>query len=261
MDGLHVSVWCSELSARHPQWWALTLSALGWLVLVLMSGLLAIGPAPLHCHVCTAEGMGEPGPRAVPLWVSDGLHSFAMAMAMMLPLTISSVRVVAFRSLWTHRHRAVAAFLIGYLACWVCTGWLTGVLLRSWRSMWTGDAWMWVSIGLWVAAVWELTPIKRWGWRACHRTEPLAPRGWRATWTCVRFGCRQGCGCVASCGALMLLPMLVGHSLVAMAGSMLACLLNRYRPEHRPALVAGVLVACASVTTTSWVLMPQLGGP
>lgn len=246
MAGLRVSPWWKQLSARHPQWWTLALSGLGWL-LILSSGLSAAGPSVHHCHHdCSSDGMVA-HTLAVPPWISDGIHSFAMAAAMMLPLAIPSVRVVAFRSLWARRHRAIAVFLVAYLACWVCASWLMARLVAPLRSTSNDNVWMWVAIALSAAAVWELTPIKRWGWRACHRTEPLPPRGWRATWGCLRFGCRQGCGCVASCGALMLAPALLGHSFVAMAAGTIACLLNRYRPEHRPVAAAGVLGACASV--------------
>jgi predicted metal-binding membrane protein len=45
-----------------------------------------------------------------------------MTVAMMVPLTVASIRTTAARSLWSRRERAVAGFLLGYLGPWLIAG-------------------------------------------------------------------------------------------------------------------------------------------
>jgi predicted metal-binding membrane protein len=63
-----------------------------------------------------------------------------------------------------------------------------------------------------VAAGWELTAAKRRCLRACHRTLPLPPDGWKADAACARFGLRYGWACLGACWALMLAMAIAGHA-------------------------------------------------
>ena len=76
---------------RRPEWWSLALCAAAWLLMVRR-----------HWH-------GISG------WM-------LMTFAMMLPMVVDSIRATAERSLWRRRHRAIAAFLIGYLSLWIVIG-------------------------------------------------------------------------------------------------------------------------------------------
>ena len=82
--------------------------------------------------------------------------------------------------------------------------------------------------GFAIAAVWQLAPIRLRALRACHRSVPLAPRGWRADADCLRFGWLTGGQCVLSCWALMLACVLAGHTLLAMVGVAAIGVAERY---------------------------------
>lgn len=50
---------------------------------------------------------------------------------------------------------------------------------------------------------------------AAGKSRSLAPRGWRADFDCIRYGCRIGSGCLVNCWALLLARVLSGHSVFA----------------------------------------------
>ena len=75
------------------------------------------------------------------------------------------------------------------------------------------------AVGFGAALLWQVTTLKRRALLACHRTQPLAPAGWRADLDCLRFGWTIGVSCLVSCWALMLACLLSGHSLPAMFGA------------------------------------------
>ena len=153
-----------------------------------------------------------------------------MVLAMMVPLQRFSIRVTATRSLWRRRDRAIGGFLIGYLSPWLLVGGCVAALeVALGRLPWLGG------VGFGIAAVWQLTPVKARALRACHRSVPLAPRGWRADRDCFRFGWLTGGQCVLSCWALMLACVLAGHSLTAMVCVSIVGVAERYvfRPRQR----------------------------
>jgi predicted metal-binding membrane protein len=154
-----------------------------------------------------------------------------MTVAMMLPLVVPQVRFVADRSLWRRRHRAIAGFLIGYLAIWFLVG--IAVSFVEPTPVLAAAAFA-------VAGTWQLTRYKRVAMASCHRPMPLAPRGWRADRDCIRYGWMVGTYCVASCWALMFACAMAGHHLVAMVGVTAVMYAERYtRPRRR--LFSGVL--------------------
>ncbi len=178
---------------RHPHWWAIALcaSAWGWLALRWWGS--------RHAH---------------------GLELFdwtLMVGAMMLPLVFAHLRVVAARSVWRRRQRAMAAFLCGYAAISLLAGVLIIALVGAAEVFGPnfGSPAL-VAGGFVLAAAWQISPLKRRALTACHRTMPLAPHGWRAHRDCLRYGCIIGRSCFVSCGGLMLACVLAGHSLPAM---------------------------------------------
>ena len=95
-------------------------------------------------------------------------------------LTLTNVRHVALSSLWRRRHRAIAAFLVGYLAVWIAVQ--TVIVGGTWGLLVPLIGWQTAAgVAMVAAALWEVAPIKRQRIRRCHRTVPLAPRGWRDT--------------------------------------------------------------------------------
>jgi predicted metal-binding membrane protein len=167
-----------------------------------------------------------------------------MVIAMMLPLTLTNVRHVALSSLWRRRHRAIAAFLVGYLAVWivvqtVIVGGTWGVLapLIGWKTA--------AGVAMVTAALWEVAPIKRQRLPRCHRTVPLAPRGWRAHANCAHYGVTTGFSCVTMCWALMVAAAAFSHSFLVMTVLFGVQMSGRYQQRPSPALAAlAVLGVC-----------------
>ena len=193
-----------RLAWRHPEWWSLALSAACWIVL-----LTRTRPSD-HAHAMGAAhafgGMTEWTLRVI---------------AMMFPLAIAPVRVTAERSLWRRRHRAIAEFLAGYVLVWLVVG-AIGIWVLTTLPLVSGLGLnLSTSLGLLVAAAWQLTPVKRRALRACHRTAPLAGSGWRADRDCVAYGLTTGGRCVVNCWAIMFACLLSAHSIpVMVAGTM-----------------------------------------
>ena len=141
---------------RRPEWWTIALSIVCWIFLILQPFASQLG----HHH----------GHDAGTSYLQV-LHWQAMVAAMMLPLLIGQIRVVASRSLWRRRNWAIVLYLTGYLMPWFVYGAIAVSVLQYLRSPYT------TAISLLIAALWQLTWWKRNGLIACHRTEPLAPSG------------------------------------------------------------------------------------
>jgi hypothetical protein len=191
---------------RHPEWWVLALSALAWLeTLALMSapGSRA-GPATAMLGMAMTATSSSAHASTLDAPTMGGWT--LMVATMMLPLTIGPLRAVAERSLWRRRQRAIAEYLVGFLAVWLLAG-VALVILRTalamlgWPSV-RASVWA-LPAGLGLAAVWQLTPYKRRALRACHRAAPLAPSGARAVRDCVRYGVSGARSCLVSCGIVM----------------------------------------------------------
>ncbi len=149
-------------------------------------------------------GAGGPFSQALagmPMWS-------LMALAMMLPAAIPASGHVAVNSLRRRRRRAVWEFILAYLMLWLAFGALALFLIGL---MPIKQSAVLLTVGLAIAALWELSPAKRIALNRCHRTSPLPPRGWRASAGTVRFGVVHGSACVASCWPIMLV-MLVAPS-------------------------------------------------
>lgn len=220
--------WLRQFFWKWPEWWSLALCGLGWWAML------------LHDWRHAALGVHH--------WMtfSEELQGWMlMVFAMMLPPMRDSVRAIAFASLWARRHRAMAGFLLGYLAPWLILG-IPVVLLRE--ETWTHTYAAPTAVFL-VAALWQMTPMHARALIACHRTQPLAPTGWRADRDCLRFGCNIGFACISSCWPLMLACALTGHSLTAMIGGMALGLAERWSFRPRTGIVIMGTLALAGYYT------------
>ncbi len=235
----------------HPEWWALALSAAAWLET--FASISASGAAPAGMTGMAGMAMGPPaGGRAAPSGAAT-LGAWAlMVAAMMLPLTIGPLRAVAERSLWRRRQRALVEYLAGFAGVWL----VAGVALLGLRAALVALGWMPAQVPAWalasglaLAATWQLTPYKRRALRACHRTVPLAPSGWRALRDCVAYGARGALSCLVSCGPAMLALVLGGGSLVAMLAVSAVVLGECYalREHARASAAALALLALAAL--------------
>jgi predicted metal-binding membrane protein len=216
----HVPLRIRRAAWTHPEWAVALVALSSWAVLVLVHD---AGPIDAHAagatagaHVHTMNGMLEPTSAhpAVPWTVRQGVWML-MTAAMMLPSSLPTVRLLAMNSLWRRRLRAGLTFVVALLGVWFVFGLILISVATAFRVPAGND--LVVGTVLLVAAGWELTQAKRRSLRACHRTVPLPPCGWRATRGCARFGIQYGLACVGACWALMLPMALAGaHRLFLM---------------------------------------------
>lgn len=183
----------------HPEWWCVGGAGIA------LAAMVAFGLRHRGHAQCACASMSD---------AQTWLHWMLMVAAMMVPLSLGAVRHAAFRSLRERRHRAMAIFLIGYGAPWAALG-LVSVAIRA--LPWAGRP-IAPAAAFAVAALWAMAPLRKRALLACHRTLPLAPRGWRADADCLRFGAVVGGACAATCWATMLACAVAGHSLLAMSG-------------------------------------------
>jgi Predicted metal-binding integral membrane protein (DUF2182) len=235
-------LWWERAVWAHPEWWSLALSALAWLLIVFRIDSPGAGRSH-HAGDHAAAAMGQSG--FLPDVAAETFAWLLMVAAMMFPLLIDSIRTAAARSLWTRRHRAIAEFLTGYLVPWTIAGIVTIMLVRAASVSGSLGSWMWVAAGFAAAAVWQLTPVKLRALRSCHRTMPLAPRGWRADRDCLRYGWTIGGRCVVSCWAMMAGCVLAAHSVPAMLCVTAVGSAERFIPRLDRRLTAGVLLGFA----------------
>lgn len=217
----------SSFASWHPEWWVVLCALAAWAVLLLIHGSDPI-PAAI-CSVETTMPWGALREGFSGSVLSVNLRDWAvMSAAMMLPLSLSPVRYVAFRSLWRRRHLAIAEFLAGYLGVWVSFG-VVVVLLTRFPSPFGNFEGAGISIVLFgCATLWQLTTYKQSALRACHRIRPLAPCGWSANTACIRFGAQHGRECLISCWPMMLAASVPSHRVAVMCGVSAILVAERY---------------------------------
>jgi predicted metal-binding integral membrane protein DUF2182 len=209
-----------QLRWRLPEISMLTLSTAAWFALAIR--------ARVHVHA-----VGSP----VNWW-----HWMLMVAAMMLPLQIDKIRLIAERSLWSRRHRATLGYLLGYLSVWAVLGaplsWGFTVLHIADRIDWRLGA----AIGFFATAAWLASPWKRVAARMCHRTMPLSVVGWEAHRDSICYGWISGCACALNCWPLMLVCWLSSHSFIAMLFSFALGWTDRHFPPNYARNSAAVTV-------------------
>jgi len=206
---------------HHPEWWVVVVAAMAWIFVAGMSY-----PHVSHTGITPGTGHGQ-----------GTLGMVAMVIAMMLPLTLTNVRHVALSSLWRRRHRAIATFLVGFLAVWIV---VQTAIVGTWELLASLTGWEAAAgVAMVTATLWEVAPIKRQRLRRCHRTVALAPRGWRASADCVCYGVTTGFSCVTMCWALMVAAAAFSHSFMVMAVLFAVQMSGRY--QQRPSSVLAAL--------------------
>jgi predicted metal-binding membrane protein len=222
----------------HPQFWVIGVSLLAWITLL---GKPLGADAQVYCSLRSAE-------RATILPTPDLLYWCTMVMAMMVPLMLGQLRVVALSSAWRRRHLAIGWYLGGYLAAW----------LLAWLALKLGSA-LWmpppapaasIAAGMFaLACVWHFIPAKRRAATRCHRRTPLPIAGWRADLACLRYGMRNGVDCLVNCWPLML-AMIVLPCSPALMGVVMGFIVADRLPRSSgqrllpPLLCASVAVGC-----------------
>ena len=227
-----------RLAWRNPEWWVVMVAAVGWLFMARI----------FHTHASHA------GITAGTDHVQHTLGVVAMVIAMMVPLTITNVRHVAQSSLWRRRHRAIAGFLVGYLAVWLV---VQTIIVETWGLLAPLIGWGTAGgVAMVAAALWEIAPSKRQRLRRCHRTVPLAPRGWRADADCAHYGVSTGFSCVTMCWALMVAAAAFSHSFLVIAVLFGVQVSGRYQRRPSPVLAAlAVLGVCLLAFAADFIIM------
>lgn len=186
---------------RHPEWLALLAAAAAW-------GWLALA---LGWFTPTGAATLLPGHHHGPAGASEAPHSAdaqlliwaAMVIAMMLPTTVPHLRYLGFNTRASRRQRAVALFLLGYLAVWLAPGFVLTLVGVT-------PSWVLV-VAVLIAGAWEWTPLKRRALRRCCRTWPVGYAGASADAAAVEYGLRHGGICLLATGPAMVALMLAGH--------------------------------------------------
>lgn len=228
-----------RIAWRHPEWWSLVLSAVAWVALVSCAAV----PGDNHAF---SHGQASS-------WLSATGDWMLMVAAMMLPLVVEQIRTTADRSLWRRRHRAIAAFVIGYVTPWFLLGVCISIVTSA-LGVHDRPAVPLAAAGFAIAAAWQLTAAKRRALSSCHRTMPLAPRGWRADRDCCRYGCSVGLRCVVSCWGLMLVCLLASHGLAVTIGATAVALAERYTaatPRLTFGALSGIAMICAALALSA----------
>jgi hypothetical protein len=222
-----------RLLAWRPEAWLYGLAASAALALVLMA---PDGAGHVHHH---HPGMTRGAGEMPTGWLAEWQHWGVMVLAMMLPVVAPAARRVAMRSLWHRRHRAMASFVLGYLAVWFAAGAVVVAVAAPSATA--------LPVVLLLAAAWQVAPPRRRVMRRCGAVLPCAVSD-RA---CAEAGLRAGGRCVFTCAPVMA-AMAVSHGLLLMVALFCLLLSERSRgpnPRQRAGrpLEAWCLAGCAAV--------------
>jgi predicted metal-binding membrane protein len=198
-----------------------------WIVLVSGAWIALAG------HLFHGRRMGE--------WV-------VMVVAMMLPATLMTARVISLEGLWARRYRAPAIFLATYIAVWSLFG---ALALGAWSlvdgRVSAAHETVMVAAILVAASGWQLTGRHRRFLKRCHRTLPIRARGWPADRSCLHFGAYHAGQCIGACWLLML-AMVPAHLPAVMVAVAAVSTWERVARLPRRTACAAVLCALALVT-------------
>ena len=246
----------------RPTLWAELTVVAAWAALVLGAGLAggaaaSGGPSwasgPLWVCKLGVDGVAHGGHGAPVATAGLGPGSLLagapmwalMAVAMMVPAATPAVNHVAGKSLYWRRRRAVFEFLLVFVALWAVFSALVLGALAEWEPFGSPYA---LAAALALAALWQLTPMKRAAMRACHRSRPLPPRGWRASAGVADFAVHNGGACLASCWAMMLAAAAAGPASLLWMGAMTGVMTAEklaVTPQRAARRVAALLAAAA----------------
>jgi len=180
-----------------------------------------------------------------------------MVLAMMLPLVLPVLRLLAARSFSRARAPVLGGFLAGYLGLWMLAGLpvmalvlAAGGALDALGGGALGGRVLAPALGFGLAALWAGAGPRQSALIRAHAVPVLPARAGEAA----RLGVSRGGFCIASCAPAMAGAMVSGAGLAAMG--LVALLLMEERRAHRPAaapvqavlLVAGGALSVAALT-------------
>jgi predicted metal-binding membrane protein len=155
-----------------------------------------------------------------------------MVIAMMAPALAGPVLHLWYRSLSRHRWRAIALFSVSYLvtwmiacACLMAAAMVLHALLRN--ALAVGSV-----VGV-AGLVWQICPARARCLARCHLRPRLSIFGVAALADPLAFGITLAGWCIATCWALMLLPLCLGEAqLPLMAAGTLVVASERFAPQR-----------------------------
>jgi predicted metal-binding membrane protein len=191
-------------------------------------------------HVAATSGMAERLVAGTDAWL-------VMVVAMMVPVVLPRVRLVARCSVGRVRNAAIAQTAVGAMLPWLALGAavvplvavLPGVTPITWVAAWA------------MAAAWQVTPPKWVALRRCHAVR--ISRGVGDGWRRLHAGAAHGAWCVVSCGPLMAVMAWSGHPVVFAV--LLAVGLVAERVAHRPDRASRRLAAAVVALSLTSFLM------
>lgn len=206
--------------ARTPQWWVWVISGLSWLWLLGRAGIGWDSNRAMQ-DICRAPQALNSAASLLAAMAGGFGGWCLMVTAMMFPLLGEAVANTAFATPCYRRQRAIAIFLVGYLALWLMMGAAVRAAVIGLNLLLPVKdntlAHVLPVIGFGVAAMWVWLPARRRAQLNCGRTIPLRLSGWRAESDCLRYGVIMGWACVRTCWAPMAALMLASHGLGMMA--------------------------------------------
>lgn len=231
----------------------LAMAALAWWWLVWPAS-PAAGTGP----VSDMQGMdmpvtGQPDPWSATYLGATFLMWAVMMVAMMLP---AAAPMIALHRVFSDRRglgsAGTVAFAGSYLALWTGFAALAAVMQaalvdRGWvaqSNLRLGHGWA-IALVLCLAALYQLTPLKRQCLAACQAPFAFVVRYWRpGVGGAISMGWRHGLFCIGCCGALMLLLFVGGVMNLALIALLSAVVLaEKYAPAGwRLDLVLGALL-------------------
>jgi predicted metal-binding membrane protein len=170
-----------------------------------------------------------------------------MLLAMMPPLLAQPIRHLWDRSLRRRRKRAVALFVAAYAAVWTLAGLVLLVAAILLRALAEARLLPSLALAIAIALLWQATPAKQTCLNRCHRLPRLSAFGLAADLDCLRYGLVAARWCVATCWALMLVPLLADGVHVLLMAVVSVLLLAERQTPARPARWSLALPKLASV--------------
>lgn len=193
---------------------------------------------------------------STPSAVAAGVKMWTlMAAAMTLPATIPAAQHVATNSLRRRQWTAVAVYTLLYLAVWVAYG-----TAATFASSSLGGALrpaVLVAV-LAIAALYELSGIKRLALNRCHRSTPLRAHGLAANVSVARFAWVNASGCLGACWAAMLVMLFVPVPAQLATALVLTAIMSHQKLTRRPRRArrrAALLYMAAAAGTAALLLV------
>ena len=182
-------------------------SLAAWFVLLLADTWLIL---PTFCTTSWSS-VGDPAAMDAALRLNslDAVAAGWMLMvaAMMPPLLATPLTHIRARSVRTRRARSAGLFLIAYAGTWAAAGAALLLLALVLHSLAAVHAAAPGSAATLLALLWQASPLKQRALNRCHKLPPLSPSGAAADGDAFAFGLSHGSACVASCWAMMLIPL------------------------------------------------------